>query len=166
MVSMVEVLDRIGIYLKTTSGAKIGRALGKNKNPSQHVRNWRERGTIPWEELFLFSQEHDDISMDWLLTGKNEENDCRVKCDKKLRGLCKKVKEVVESKTHWGKSLEANIESFKIGLDGDEKHERDIQELRQQIKNLEETNSKGQDAGTTAEPVSSTGRKRKAGSSM
>lgn len=34
MVSMAVVLDRIGVYLKTKSDAEIGRALGKNENPS------------------------------------------------------------------------------------------------------------------------------------
>lgn len=54
-------------------------------------------------------------------------------CNEKIKDLCRKVKEVVESDTHWGLSLEANIHSFKAGLDGDKERKEmmaDIVELK------------------------------------
>lgn len=80
-------------------------------------------------------------------------------CDQKLIDICKKVKELIESDTHWGASLEANIESFKKGLDNDKK----LLEVEKRINVLEKLTSTGQPSGTTPRPASRTGRRRKAG---
>ncbi len=44
---------------------------------------------------------------------------CSVGCSDKTQKFCKKVKEIIESETHWGTSLEQNIDSFKLGLESD-----------------------------------------------
>lgn len=116
MVSMAVVLDRIGVYLKTKSDAEIGRALGKNENPSQYVNNWRRRGTIPWEELFNFSQ-REGVSFDWLLTGEKE-NDFMCKWDEKSREACRKLKEIIDSDDKFAvPAILSNIDAFRDSVD-------------------------------------------------
>lgn len=44
---------------------------------------------------------------------------CSVQCDKELREICAKVKEIMDSKTHWWTSLEQNINSFHKGMESD-----------------------------------------------
>jgi transcriptional regulator with XRE-family HTH domain len=62
----------------------------------------------------------------------NKIEHCEIKCDEKIKGLCLKVKKVVNSDSHWGKSLEANIHSFAAGLEQDES----IKELKKSIADL------------------------------
>ncbi len=91
-------------------------------------------GKVPeWDQLVKISKTANK-SIDWFLTGEEKINEaCEVKCGKHIAELCKKVKDVVESGTHWGASLEANIHSFKAGLDGDKEREeikKDMNELK------------------------------------
>lgn len=44
---------------------------------------------------------------------------CIVNCDLEMMNICKKIKTIRDSKTHWWDSLKQNIDSFKIGLDND-----------------------------------------------
>lgn len=44
---------------------------------------------------------------------------CSVGCDEELREVCKKVKSVRDSQSHWWDSLQQNINSFKIGADNE-----------------------------------------------
>lgn len=74
-----------------------------------------------------------------------------IKCSEEIAKLCKKVKDVVESKTHWGTSLEANIHSFKAGLD----NEKELKELREDVKKLKSSNA----ARSSEHPKKSTGKK-------
>jgi hypothetical protein len=77
MVLMDDIINRIKKYLKIKEDAKIARVLlGDVKNPSQQVRSWRERNTIPWEELFAFAQKQ-GLSFNWLLTGKEATQEIR-----------------------------------------------------------------------------------------
>lgn len=71
MMLINEILERVAQNIDKKSDAAIGRALGvKNTNPSTTVKNWRERPTIPWEELCSFAIER-KISINWLLTGES-----------------------------------------------------------------------------------------------
>lgn len=84
------------------------------------VRLWCDGQSKPNADFLRAIAKNTTISVDWLLTGIKYENKiCDVGCDEHIMELCKKVKDVVESGTHWGASLEANIHSFKAGLDGD-----------------------------------------------
>lgn len=65
-----EILNRLREYLKTEIDADVARALSVKP---QSIINWPKRGTIPWPELFTFSQEH-KLSFDWILTGKEQNN--------------------------------------------------------------------------------------------
>lgn len=101
------------------------------------VRRWCKGEYLPDGIHLLMIHEKYKVSIDWLLTGKAKHNDdsmdCETKCGEKISQLCKKVKEVVESETHWGASLEANIHSFQAGLDGDKEREeikKDMRELK------------------------------------
>ena len=73
------------------------------------------------------------LALDLISNGEKQGETCEVNCGKKISELCKKVKGVVESNTHWGASLEANIHSFKAGLEGDEERKemkKDMNELK------------------------------------
>ena len=134
MMLINDILERILKHIKSESDADIARAL---KVEPQNVYNWRKRGTIPWPELCTFVIE-EKISFDWIFMGKENKNEnCEVKCGDKIAQLCKKVKDVVESETHWGASLEANINSFKVGFDNDQKVtrlEKDVIDLKKSIR--------------------------------
>jgi len=89
----------------------------------------------------------------------SHKNDCPLAgCDQKMIDICRDVKELIESKTHWGASLEANIGSFKKGLDTDKK----LTAVEQRVQILEKVTSSGSSSGTQ-KPAVRTGRKRKAG---
>lgn len=63
---------------------------------------------------------------------------CDIECAEPVKNLCRKVKKVVESETHWAKSLEANIHSFAAGLDND----REMVEIKKSIRGLSSTSHK------------------------
>lgn len=50
---------------------------------------------------------------------KGFDNVCDVECDAEIREICRKVKAVRDSDSHWWTSLQQNIDSFKIGADID-----------------------------------------------
>ena len=95
------------------------------------VTKWKTTEKRPAVSALLKICEEFGVTLDWLLTGKGPKyrsespehcpSGCPVQCDENMQDLCKEVKEVIESKTHWGSSLEANIHSFKAGLDNDKK---------------------------------------------
>lgn len=60
------ILDRCRAVLGVESDADLGRHFGK---PRTTVSNWRQRGTVPLEELV---QLHDErgVDLSWLLTGQ------------------------------------------------------------------------------------------------
>lgn len=90
----------------------------------------RWKKSRPSLENLLSITEVCECSLDWLLTGKDKQADnCEVKCSEKIAELCKKVKKVVESNTHWGASLEANIHSFHAGVETD----KEIVEIKKSI---------------------------------
>lgn len=89
-----------------------------------------------------------------------DHNDCPLLgCDQKTKDLCKEVKAVMDSKSHWAGSLEANIHSFKKGLDND----NELIIMKKRLENLEKVNSKGPSSGTGKKAASRTGLKKKAG---
>ena len=104
----------------------------------ENIRVWSEGLFLPKGEMLLKIKEKYNINIDQLLTGEEKKDEgCEVKCGDKIAQLCKKVKDVVESETHWGASLEANIHSFKVGLDNDQKVtklERDVTDLKKSIR--------------------------------
>ena len=64
--NITEILQRVGQSIGSDKNTDIADAL--NVNP-QVCTNWKTRGTIPWPELFQFSQDK-AVSLEWLLTGK------------------------------------------------------------------------------------------------
>ena len=64
-----EIIQRIKEHLGVDSDVVVARALGIKQNPSQQIYNWRQRGTIPFEDLLHFCTER-GISIDYLLTGQ------------------------------------------------------------------------------------------------
>ena len=103
-------------------------------NSRDIVTKWKTTELRPTVIILLKISKIFNVSIDWLLTGKDieivDEKKCSINCDERIMDLCRKVKEVVESDSHWGKSLEANIHSFKSGLDND----KDIKELKKSIR--------------------------------
>jgi Bacteriophage CI repressor helix-turn-helix domain len=68
-IEMVAVLGRVASIIGSSAKGDILKTLGF-KSPGNYS-NWIGRGTIPWAELFAFSQ-NENISMEWLLTGKDD----------------------------------------------------------------------------------------------
>jgi len=94
----------------------------------------RWKKSRPSLENLLSITEEFDCSMDWLLTGTEKTNkDCEINCSGEVRVLCEKVKEVIESGTHWASSLESNIHSFKAGLDND----KTMEEMKKTLERIE-----------------------------
>ena len=56
------------------------------------------------------------------LLSSNSLNLCPVNCDLEMMHICKKVKDIRDSKSHWWNSLEQNINSFYTGLENDQEH--------------------------------------------
>lgn len=65
-----EVLDRAKEAIGTSSDAELSRHLGKYKTT---VTNYRNRGSLPWEDLVRLAESH-NLSLDWLLLGKGNKD--------------------------------------------------------------------------------------------
>jgi len=112
------------------------------------VTKWKTTEKRPAVSTLLKIAEEFKVSLDWLLTdegpkyrGESPEHclpSCPVQCDEKMKGLCAEVKEVVDSGTHWGSSLEANIHSFKAGLDNDKKLKKALDYIERQQSDLKQ----------------------------
>ncbi|GAH12868.1 unnamed protein product, partial [marine sediment metagenome] len=67
---IADILGRIGEIVGSSKNIDIA----KNLKVSPSVcSNWKDRGAIPWAELFKFSLDR-NVSFDWLLTGGQFEN--------------------------------------------------------------------------------------------
>lgn len=116
-----EIMDRLQKYLKDKNkvdqvkNIDIARAIGVN-NPSQNVKNWDARGTIPWQELYDYAVK-EKISLDWLLTGE-EKNvpSCYVECNPEIKPLCEKLKNVINSDTKYSKTVIEIIDAFDLAV--------------------------------------------------
>lgn len=62
-----EILIRVGKEIGSQKNVEIAKELGVN---AQACSNWKSRGSIPWTELFLFSEKN-GVSLNYLLTGKD-----------------------------------------------------------------------------------------------
>lgn len=65
-----DVLSRIRQIYNFTSNRELADYFSVKETT---VSNWKTRNTIPFEVLFRTSQEN-DVSLDWLVTGKSKEN--------------------------------------------------------------------------------------------
>ena len=54
-----------------------------------------------------------------LLMAPKQRGLCPVNCDLEMMQICKRVKELRDSRSHWWDSLEKNIDSFYTGLEND-----------------------------------------------
>ena len=138
-IKLAGIYNRIGNIVnarknKKNEYLKIAIATALEVDP-QDISNWAFRERFPWPELFKFSQKH-NIPFDWLLTGEEKENSFMCGWDPDTKELCKKVREVVESKTHWGDLLRVNIKSFHAGLKGHEEMKNAINELKKSTADL------------------------------
>lgn len=150
MLNIKDIIGRIEGVIQSTRNIDLAREMGVATGVSS---NWKTRNTIPFPELFEFAQKH-KISMDWLLSGESCGHEgCPAECDDELIQLCIKVKRVIQSRTAFGKALEANIHAFDESVT-----------LKREVENLKKVMLPGQSAGMTNGPVGSTGKKRKAGS--
>jgi transcriptional regulator with XRE-family HTH domain len=94
------------------------------------------------------------MNLDMLPDSEKKPNCPICNSNKNIKDLCMKVKVLIESKTHWGKSLEQNIISFKTGYD-----------TEINSKNMDKVTSSGHDGGTPEGPARHTAKRQKAGSS-
>lgn len=63
-------IEKILLRVTEISGARSDSAIAKELSVSpQAIGNARKRGTIPYEKLFLFAQQH-NVSLDYLFLGK------------------------------------------------------------------------------------------------
>lgn len=63
---------------------------------------------------------------------------CAIQCTEKTKPLCKEVNEIINSNTHWSGSLEANIHSFKAGLELDREKDKYKAILGNAVKEINE----------------------------
>jgi len=147
-------IERLRKIAKPNTGAFAAKCVGVS---DQLFRGYLS-GAIPGIDKAISIANQAGVSLDWLLTGEEARTGCPISCDERMRELCGDVKELVESKTHWGDSLESNIKSFKKGLDND----RELDNIKKRLDNLEHTASPGPDTGTTKKTVKRTGLKKKA----
>lgn len=146
--------------------------LGVSK---QSVSNWKQRQTIPWEEILEYASNNvGKFNIYWLLLGeKIEPSPCDVGCEEWEKELGKMAIKVLESKTEadYSGSLNRNIKSFYAAVIAEEekkgkeiKSEKRIKKLENQVKdlqnellNLKKTNSNGRESDTPEKPAKSTG---------
>lgn len=69
-IKIAGILGRVGETIGSSKNIDIAKTL---KVSPAVCSNWKDRGAIPWVELFKFSLDR-NISFDWLLTGKEFEN--------------------------------------------------------------------------------------------
>jgi len=121
------------------------------------VSRWK-RGDRPALTKLLEVTEVFHCTLDDLLLENKSKVECFVNCDEEMTEICRKIKELRDSRSHWWDSLDANIKSFKKGLDNDKK----LTAVEQRVQILEKVTSSGSSSGTQ-KPAVRTGRKRKAG---
>lgn len=63
---ITEILQRVSQVIKDESNKGIANALKVAPTTSS---TWKDRNTIPWQNLFDFAARN-NVSLDWLLTGK------------------------------------------------------------------------------------------------
>ena len=111
------------------------------------------KGSYPGADKIKKICDETGKSADWLLTGKEKKKNCPIcNSDKNIKDLCEKVKILIESKTHWGDSLQANINSFKVGYDHDGELNavrKDITDLRRQVDGLTASPTSAEDSGAS-----------------
>jgi len=101
---------------------------------SETVRVWRKGQSLPDVQQLIAISRHINKSIDWLLTGEENKTNCPIcNSDKNIKDLCEKVKILIDSKTHWGDSLQANINSFKVGYDNDKKLKEVQKDMRYHV---------------------------------
>lgn len=92
----------------------------------------RWKKSRPSLENLLAITEEFDCSMEWLLTGKEQQENCYVECGDKLKILCEKVKKVLNSKTPYAAALESNILCFEDSIN-----------IRRELENIKAVQSEG-----------------------
>lgn len=68
MLNAKDILSRIATALKIESDADLARLF---KFHQANLKNWRDRNTIAWSQLYELCKEK-GWSFDWLLTGEGE----------------------------------------------------------------------------------------------
>lgn len=113
------------LVLKKCNG--INQVFNNKINDRDATTKWKTTENRPSVKALLKISKVFDVSVDWLLMGKEQQNNnYNFECDETTMDLCRTVKELIESKSHWGYSLEANIKSFKAGHE----LEKDVRELK------------------------------------
>lgn len=72
-------------------------------------------GAVPGIDKVIVIAEQAGVSLDWLLTGKENHHECPVGYDKDLQEICKALKMLLESETKWGELVKAGINACKEG---------------------------------------------------
>lgn len=113
-----------------------------------------------WEQLLKISSAAGK-SINWLLTGGEDNRpSCEVGCDYKIKELCQKVKEVIESDTSYSGALESNINSFHEAVEEKmvvKELTENVRKLTIEVNNIKKTHSDGHASDTQEEPAESTG---------
>ena len=88
-----QILHRVGMIIGTDENVRIAEALGV---AAQVCTNWKTRNTIPWVELFEFSQRV-DISLDWLITGREKSGAFGANWPEHVKVACEELGELLLS---------------------------------------------------------------------
>lgn len=112
--------------------AKFSRKSGINdRTLRKYIRD--KEPAMPGADILAIIQKHSSKSADWLLTDKEQQENCYVECGDKLKILCEKVKKVLNSKTPYAAALESNILCFEDSIN-----------IRRELENLKAVQSAGQ----------------------
>jgi len=148
-----DILCRISKWLGEDTDAAVARALSVSP---QTVNNWRNRGTIPWDNLYSFATKN-ALSLDWLIDGAKPSTK-----DHPCAGLeehCPKFKNIMFSGHRVIKpAFMANLEAFHYSIEKEKSEEKDRLEMNERIKELEKAIRAGRNTDTDAVASSNIGK--------
>jgi hypothetical protein len=125
-----EILGRVGTTIGNTENIRIAERLGVKP---QVCTNWKTRNSIPWAELFSFSQET-SVSLDWLLTGREKPNAFGSNWPDHVKRACRDLSRILTSENEaLQQAILANLAVFKLTLEQEERIaslEREVLERR------------------------------------
>ncbi len=122
------ILDRVKHYINCKSDDDLARIL---RATPQNISNWRARNTIPWEELYRFSQEK-KVSLDWMLSGEDSAPESISSWEADIRAACYIVKRIYEEDPALRRALNETLICCSKALDIS-KENMDMKEMMKQI---------------------------------
>jgi len=120
------ILERLKIYFKANNNKELAKKIGVNY---QTLNTWIKRNKIPYELLHEIGQ-NENISLDWLLTGKGE---MFLKDNPKIAGIVNSEIQNAAIAGHNGVAIAGNNNTITSNLSNEDKM---IQELITAFKKL------------------------------